>query len=442
MRFTSGAVTWLFLRVLGVVYFVAFASLAVQIVPLVGARGIIPGPLWATDAVLRALTVGGVGAAVLLVAGFAPIPVLLVLWLDYLVVSNLGAEFLSYQWDALLLETGLLAVFIAPPVWRERLERAEDPSPIGRWLMLWLLFRLMVGSGAVKLASGDPTWRNLTAMTFHYETQPIPTPFAWYAHRLPLWFQKVSTLAVFVIEIAAPFAMFGPRVVRIAGFVALVTLQLLIALTGNYAFFNLLSAALCLFLLGEAGPRGSGIQRIAAWAYAIVTVPVSVAMFAASLGIFFAPPPVVAIADFIAPLHSVNSYGLFAVMTTVRDEIVIEGSDDGVTWRAYEFRYKPGDLTRRPPWVAPHQPRLDWQMWFASLTGYETVPWFETFCRRLLEGSPGVLALLARNPFPDRPPRYIRAERYRYHYGTDTWWTRERVSGYSPVLALGPGNRN
>ena len=452
MRFTSGAVTWLFLRVVGVVYFVAFASLAVQIVPLVGARGIVPGPPWATDAVLRALTVGGAAAALLLVTGFAPIPVLLVLWLDYLVVSNLGAEFLSYQWDALLLETGLLAVFVAPPTWRERLDRLDDPPWIGRALMMWLLFRLMVGSGAVKLASGDPTWRHLTAMTFHYETQPIPTPLAWYAHRLPLWFQKASTLAVFVVEIAAPFAMFGPRRVRVAGFVALVGLQLLIALTGNYAFFNMLSAALCLLLLGDASVAQAfrpareaaavAWQRRATFVFALITVPVSLAMFLASLGIYFAPPPIVALADVIAPLRSVNSYGLFAVMTTVRDEIVIEGSDDGVTWRAYEFRYKPGDLTRRPPWVAPHQPRLDWQMWFASLTTYETVPWFETFCRRLLEGAPDVLALLARNPFPNRPPRYVRAERYRYHYGANSWWTRERVSDYSPVLALGPGNRN
>src|SRR5581483_8558763 len=173
----------------------------------------------------------------------------------------------------------------------------------------------------------------------------------------------------------------------------------------------------------------------------IVTVPVSAALFLGSLGILFEPAPVALVADAIAPLRSVNSYGLFAVMTTTRDEIVIEGSDDGERWTPYEFRYKPGDVTRRPPWVAPHQPRLDWQMWFASLTSFDAVPWFETFCRRLLEGSPPVLALLARNPFPDRPPRYVRAERYRYHYGTTTWWTRERIGDYSPVLMLGSADR-
>ena len=444
MRFTYGAATWMFLRVLGVVYFVAFASLAVQIVALVGPHGIVPGPPWATVSALRGLTIGGAVLSLLLVAGLAPQPVLLVLWLDYLLLSIAGGEFLSYQWDALLLEAGLLAVFVAPPVWRDRLDRLTDPPRIARGLMLWLLFRLMVGSGAVKLASGDPTWRHLTAMTFHYETQPIPTPLAWYAARLPQVVQKASTFAVLLIEIAAPFSMFGPRRLRVVGFAALVGLQLLIALTGNYAFFNLLSAALCLFLLDDgvlgwsandlAERPASGLQRGTAIAFAIVTVPVSAAMFLASVGLLFAPPPIALLAETIAPLRSVNSYGLFAVMTTARDEIVVEGSDDGVDWRAYEFRYKPGDVSRPPPWVAPHQPRLDWQMWFAALSPVDAVPWFEPFCRRLLEGSPEVRSLLARNPFPDRPPRYVRAQLYRYRFGDRTWWTRERIGMYSPTL--------
>ena len=446
MRFTYGAATWLFLRLLGVVYFVAFASLAIQVVALVGPHGIVPGPPWATASVLRGLTIGGAALSLPLVVGLAPLPVLLVLWLDYLLLSIAGGEFLAYQWDALLLEAGLLAVFVAPAVWRERLDRLDDPPRVARGLMLWLLFRLMVGSGAVKLASGDPTWRHLTAMTFHYETQPIPTPLAWYAARLPLSVQKASTFAVLLTEIAAPFSMFGPRRVRLVGFAALVGLQLLIALTGNYAFFNLLAAALCLFLLDDGvlelsaqrrvvqGSSPARARDIAAIGFAVITVPVSAAMFLASLGLLFAPPPIALVADMIAPLRSVNSYGLFAVMTTVRDEIVVEGSDDEVEWRPYEFRYKPGDVSRPPPWVAPHQPRLDWQMWFAALTPADAVPWFEPFCRRLLEGSPDVLSLLARNPFPDRPPRYVRAQLYRYRFGDRAWWTRERIGAYSPTL--------
>jgi lipase maturation factor 1 len=145
--------------------------------------------------------------------------------------------------------------------------------------------------------------------------------------------------------------------------------------------------------------------------------------------------PLAPIAELTFPFHSINTYGLFAVMTTTRREIIVEGSDDGVEWKAYEFRDKPGDLTRRPPFVAPHQPRLDWQMWFAAIGSYESEAWFERFCVKLLDGSPPVLALLAKNPFPDRPPKYIRAEFFRYEFGQKQWWTSERLGRYSPVLS-------
>jgi hypothetical protein len=477
---TFARAAWLFLRLLGVVYFVAFCSFAVQALGLLGHDGILPARLYmggarafvasehlgldrfrllptffwvsTSDWFLLTLCYGGAALAALLVAGVAPVPILIALWIDYLSLSAVSREFLSYQWDAFLLEAGSIAVFVAPPVWRERWDAAVDPPRVARWLMWWLLVRLMVGSGAVKLTSGDPTWRNLTAMTFHYETQPIPTPIAWYAQRLPLAMQKASTVAVFAVELLAPWCVFGSRRWRIAGFGLLAGLQALIALTGNYAFFNLLAGALCLFLLdddtlgwsarlsveraGDPSPRGS--RPIASIVFAILTVPVSLMMFLNALGIGFVPPLVGDLAEYLAPLRSVNSYGLFAVMTTTRDEIVIEGSNDAVTWQAYEFKFKPGDVNRRPPWVAPHQPRLDWQMWFAALTTYQNAPWFENFCVRLLEGSPDVLSLLAFNPFPNRPPEYIRGELYRYHYGANTWWTRERIGAYSPVVHLNP----
>jgi len=475
-------VTWVFLRLLGVVYVAAFASYAVQVVGLIGHDGILPARLYmdgardfiasqhigidrfrllptlcwlsTSDAFLRALCWGGAALAVLLVAGVAPIPVLIVLWVDYLSLSAVSREFLSYQWDALLLEAGLIAIFLAPPVRRERYAAPIEPPAAARWLMIWLVVRLMVGSGAVKLASGDPTWRNLTALTYHYQTQPIPTPLAWYADQLPIAFQKASTVAVFAIELVAPWCVFAARRVRIAGFALLAGLQLLIAATGNYAFFNLLSIALCVFLLDDGiwnasvsadrsgggrvlqTRRGRNVSRLAAIAFAIVTVPVSLMMFLGSLGFGFAPPLVGELAEWLSPLRSINSYGLFAVMTTTRDEIVVEGSNDGVAWQPYEFKYKPGDVNRRPPWVAPHQPRLDWQMWFASLTTYENAPWYQNFCIRLLQGSPDVLALLARNPFPERPPTFVRGVLYRYRFGAATWWTRERIGEYSPVQSL------
>jgi hypothetical protein len=474
---TYGRATWLFLRLLGFVYLTAFSSLGVQIRGLVGHDGILPadgymagahaltglGRFWlvptvawasASDGFLQALCVAGSALAALLLVGILPWAVLPLLWLTYLSLSIVGREFLSFQWDALLLETGFLAIFLAPLTRHERLRNLADPPRVAVWLMLWLLFRLTVGSGVVKLTSGDPSWHNLTALAFHFETQPIPTPIAWYAHRLPDWFLKGSTAAVFATEIGVPFLILAPRRLRALAFVPLVGLQALIALTGNYAFFNLLAAALCLFLLDDAAlgnwgqiDREAGLGRVRRGllvAVAVATVPVSAVAFTGALGI---EPPLAAfvdpLANLIAPFRSVNAYGLFAVMTTTRREIVLEGSEDGTTWVEYEFKYKAGDVHRRPPWVAPHQPRLDWQMWFAALERFDDERWFQNFCVRLLEADGEVLRLLERDPFEGRKPRYIRGVLYRYRF-SDTearqrdgvWWTRERLGEYSPILSL------
>ena len=490
-RSTYALARWWFLRLLGVVYLVAFWSLATQILGLVGHNGILPAGVG--DTWLRGVCVGGVALAMLLIAGVAPAALLPLLWAAYLSLSMWCGPFLSFQWDALLLETGLLAIFIAPDTWRDRLRTAADPPRLAVWLMWWLLFRLMVGSGAVKLASGDPTWRDLTALTFHFETQPIPTPVAWYAHHFPAWFNKGSTVVVLAIELFAPFSIIGPRRLRAIAFGLLVGLQSLIVLTGNYAFFNLLSAALCLFLLddeafGRTGARAettvSGargfppsrklrrtaaalaeagqpsvtarlkgspsmnlirrLRHAALIAVAVVTVPVSALAFTSGVGFELPFWPLVApVADLIAPLRSVNRYGLFAVMTTTRPEIIVEGSDDGEQWLSYEFTYKAGDVRRRPPWVAPHQPRLDWQMWFAALGRYDDDPWVQSLFARLLEGSPEVLRLLERDPFRGRPPRYVRGVLYRYRFSDaaarrrdGAWWTRERLGVFSPVMSL------
>jgi hypothetical protein len=235
-------------------------------------------------------------------------------------------------------------------------------------------------------------------------------------------------------------------------FVPLVGLQSLIALTGNYAFFNLLTAALCLFLLDDRALGGWGavssdrtatgrVRRGLVVAVAVVTVPVSAIAFT---GIELPGAALVdPLANLIAPFRSVNSYGLFAVMTTLRPEIVLEGSEDGATWLEYEFKYKAGDVHRRPPWVAPHQPRLDWQMWFAALDRFDDERWFQNFCVRVLEADGDVLRLLARDPFQGRKPRYLRAVLYRYRFSDaaarrrdGVWWMREGLGEYSPVLSL------
>jgi hypothetical protein len=497
-RSTYVVSTWAFLRLLGIVYLIAFASLAVQVRGLIGHDGILPAQQylaaiatwqqgeghavsrfwqWPTvfwlnagDRFLDAVAIGGAALGAAVAAGIAPALLLPVLWLAYLSFAIVCRDFLGYQWDALLLEAGLLAIPLAPLTVRHRLRDGFEPPPLARWLFWWLLFRFTLGSGTAKLASGDPAWRNLEALSFHYETQPLPVPLAWYVSRLPAAFHKATTAAVLGIELLVPWLMFGPRRVRHTASAVMIALQVMIAVTGNYTFFNLLTIAICLLLFDdgvyewiarnarqvlrptasvaahatELMIRSSRYQLVLAIALAIITVPVSMAMFLGQIGISATGAPLVAPFMAIAgPTRSVNAYGLFAVMTTTRPEIIVEGSNDGVAWQAYEFKYKPGDLRRRLPLVAPHQPRLDWQMWFAALSRYEEEPWYQDFCLRLLQGSPAVLRLLAHDPFGGKPPRFVRGVIYRYRFAdvetrrtSGVWWTREPLGVYSPPLSL------
>jgi hypothetical protein len=252
--------------------------------------------------------------------------------------------------------------------------------------------------------------------------------------------------SVIGIESFAPLLMFGTRRFRMVGVMLLIGLQGVIALTGNYAWFNLLSAALCVFMLDDAmlgysppDARHSISGRAAVAVAAAITLPVSILAFAWSFGL--RPPglpPVATMTRMVAPFHVANRYGLFAVMTTSRPEIVVEGSDDGQEWHAYEFKYKPGDLRRAPRWIAPHQPRLDWQMWFAALGGDDTEPWFRRFLDRLHEGSPDVARLLERDPFAGRRPRLVRARlmRYRFSAAGRDWWTAEPIGEFTPPFGV------
>lgn len=462
--------SWLFLRMLGATYLIAFTSFGVQAAGLIGSHGIspvaeflhsvreyygaagyweVPTLLWlnSSDAMLKVVWIAGVCLSALLLIGVRWWIIRLLLFALYLSLVAAGQEFMGYQWDALLVEAGFLAVLLG---W----------SPITVWLYRWLLFRLMFLSGMVKLMSGDQSWRHFTALPVHYETQPLPTPLAWSMFQLPAWFQRGSVGFVFFVEVLVPFLIFAPRRVRFLAARAIIVLQVLILLTGNYAFFNLLTISFCLFLLHDALLRRivstnlGGMIRAAAGfggrrvlSRAVCGVFAALALFVGSLqiantcGLRWAPAQL--IIRSISPFEIVNSYGLFAVMTTTRPEIVIEGSNDGVTWVPYEFKYKPGELTRRLPWVAPHQPRLDWQMWFAALGDYRSEPWILRFMARLLEGSPEVLGLLRRNPFPDSPPHYLRAMLYEYRFTTASerkplgeWWHRELKGVYVPVVSL------
>ncbi len=476
----------LFLRVLGFIFLIAFVSLWTQVDGLIGsggvlpvgdflaaadaqlggrARSVLPTLLWfnSSNAALHFLCGAGVALSLLLSLGFLPAVCLSGAVICYLSLTIGGQTFLSFQWDILLLETGFLAIFFAP--WRLRLGRDSiDPPGVSLFLLKLLLFKLMFMSGVVKLTSGDPSWWDLTALHYHYETQPLPTVLGWWAHQSAPWFRQFSTAFVLAVEILVPFLIWAPRRVRLVGCGLLLLLQGLIALTGNYAFFNLLTIALCLLLIDDqtwrrlwrrqrAGtPAQSGalgtlldsLRRWAAVAVLLVTLPVNAwLIFSAFKPEATEPPVISAIAGKLQPFHLISGYGLFRVMTKDRPEIVIEGSRDGIDWLPYEFQWKPSALARPPRWVAPHQPRLDWQMWFAALGSYRQNRWFVQLAARLLENAPDVTALLAANPFPDAPPRYVRARLYRYHFTTlaerrqtGAWWRREELREYLPTISL------
>lgn len=405
---------------------------------------------------LPALCGVGLVLAGLVFAGIAPALGLAGLWVCYLSLCAAGQVFYGYQWDALLLEATLPAIFLAPWGLRPGWHRPEPPR-LALVLLWWLLLRLMILSGAVKLTSGDVTWRGLSALTFHYETQPLPTPLAWWMHQLPLWFHQASCVVMFAIELVAPLAVFAPRRFRHGAALLIIGLMVVIALTGNYTFFNFLTAALCLLWLDDAWwekvlrrplpASDRPVRMAAAWPlriFAGLAILYTAIVAAPRLTRMEMLHRLVAPLDSaVRPFRSFNSYGLFAVMTHPRPELVIEGSNDRREWLPYELPDKPGDPGRAPGWVAPFQPRLDWQLWFAALQSPNENRWIYTLCGELLRGTPEVLGLFARNPFPDAPPRYIRVVRYEYHFTdratrarTGEVWRRSPLDYYIEPVSL------
>lgn len=461
------AARWIYLRAHGAILVIAFVSLWTQIHGLVGSRGILPAEkyfdavreaipgasryfdypaiFWltgASDGVLSLACALGAVAGFAVIAGRFTRTALVIAWILYLSLSTVARVFLGFQWDILLLESTIAALFLAGP----------KPGIGGLAINRLLLFKLVFSSGLLKLTSGDETWRNGTALLFHYETQPLPTVLGWYAHQLPDGVQAFSVVAMFVAQLAGPILLFLPRPARLAGVVLVAGHQLLIAATGNYCFFNLATLALCVLFVDDAilarvarrlpAPPEAGRNFKIFEAGRAIALAVLVVMNGLVLANTFGLSSEKAkLPDAVARFRSVNSYGLFRVMTTTRNEIIIEGSDDGQTWLPYTFKHQPGDVTRAPTWVAPHQPRLDWQMWFAALGTARQNPWFTGLLVRLFENSPDVLGLIEKNPFPDRPPQYLRAELYLYHFtnaeersASGAWWKREYLSPYFPAV--------
>ena len=456
----------LFPKLLGFIYFFVFGAFLFQITGLIGKNGILPvhnhlywikknypaprcwllAPtlFWfnSSNTALLTIVAAGTALSVLLMIGIFPSLILFLLYLLYLSVITAGQDFLSFGWEGFLLEITVNAFFIS---------LTASPNLLV-WLSLNLvLFRFHLQAGAVKLQSKDPNWRNLKALFYHYQSQPLPNTIAWYAHKLPMWFHKTSTLLMFVIELVVPFGMFGPDWMRLGVFVAFTGLQLGIWFTGNFSYLNYLTVVLSVILISNAYLPWfqSPLQEPSSWeAYAFCSLAGALLVTLQLMQLwqhFFPNAFFYRCLRILQPYHLVNRYGIFAVMTTKRYEIIFEGSDDGVEWKEYTFYYKPSEVNRRPRRISPYQPRIDWQAWFLPFETPASNPWMERFIYHLLKGTPEVLNLIRGNPFPSSPPKMVRTLIYDYLFTsfeekkkTGAWWKREYIGYFTPPTSLKP----
>jgi len=453
---------WVFERALAAIYLVAFIAAATQFVPLLGERGLEPVGRWVEqvpfraspslfyfaprDSIFRGCAWLGVGLSLFALSSlpqrmspWAAAAVWATLWLLYLSFVNVGQTFYGFGWETLLCEVGFFSIFagssrMAPNLWLI-------------WIWRWTLFRLMFGAGLIKLR-GDSCWRDLTCLDYYFQTQPMPNPLSWYFHWMPHGVHAAGVVINHVVEVVVPFAYFAPQpVASIAGIVTILFQGVLIV-SGNLSWLNWLTVVLCIPLISDRWwtwlPIHPPADLAPAAAHQVMLYVVAAAVAWLSIGpvanLFSRGQMMNASFD---PLHLVNTYGAFGSITRRRYEIAIEGSDDGQTWRAYEFKGKPGDLSRGGPQIAPYHLRLDWLMWFEAFSPRPQSEWFATLLQRLLEGDTGTLSLLGTNPFPAHAPRFLRARYYRYwfttveeHRQTGRWWNRELVSEYVPPITL------
>jgi len=500
----------LVVRGIGLVYLIAILSWWSQATLLVGPNGLVPmqdllsflrdrfavtgqNPVfslptifWFTgpsDAAIHILCFVGCIFSVMVILGFYPGPFLLGAWAAYLSLVNTGDVFMSFQWDVLLLEAGFLTLFLTP--WARRLPWRRPPAltPVNRVgvFLFWVVVaKLIFQSGWVKLAwatgAHPEWWPDRTALTFHYMTQPLPTWTAWWMYQLPVWFHKLSIWPMYVVELLFPFLiLFGKKLRLIAalGFTGLMTL---ILLTGNYTYFNWLTIVISVALIAdrfwpdrllgwlriERSKATTSVVTKRDQVWVLLVSPLIVLLVLLNVqtiasNFHQAPIPLLKsdltpvwldrLADKVRPFHLVSGYGLFRTMTTTRPEIILEGSSDGISWIAYDFKWKVDELDARPRFVAPHQPRVAWQWWFAALEGRfdprsRNSRWFQSLLGKLLAGDKSVEALFERNPFPDKPPKYLRARLYRYEFTSITerkktgdWWRRVAIGEYLPVVS-------
>ncbi len=518
---------WVFLRALGAIYLSAFLSLLFQIRGMVGSDGILPADqylqkvralgtlgywyaptvLWLNrgDHALMWLVWIGLLASLLGIANVAPrisLAVCFVCFLSFIAVSQ---DFGQYQSDGMLLEAGFLSLFVAPGGWWPGWCRRSLAIRAAWWLLIWEWFRIYFESGMVKLVSGDPTWRNLTAMYEYYQNGPLPTWIGWYLQHLPHWFQRATAGATLGMELVLVWMAFLPGRWKIVCFCIVTVWQAVVIATANYAFLNYLVLVLAFLLLDDsvlerfvprrwrpapAAEHGSepsphrtlpdslpdslpadvlaetaegqqktgamhplrAFNRISAVRVAVTAILLLWIAYTTTakmvLIVWQGAPVWGAPIEALEPLRIANQYGLFAVMTPHRYEIEFQGSDDGITWKPYLFRFKPQDVRERPGIYAPYQPRFDWNLWFASLTSWQNAPIVPLTEERLLMGDKEVLSLFRSTPFPDLPPRQVRAVLWQYWFSSPqekrtqgVWWTRRLMGSCAPTLELLPDGR-
>jgi hypothetical protein len=459
-------------RGLALVFLIAFLNAVNQFKPLLGERGLLPVPQFVQqisfsdspslffflpkDAAFTIAAWMGVLLSCAAVVGISErygvclsMLVWATMWVLYISFVNVGQIFYGFGWESILLEACFYAVFLG--------SRANDPQTITIWLFRWLLFRVMFGAGLIKLR-GDPCWHDLTCLDYHYETQPMPNPLSWFFHWAPQWTHRGGVLFNHFAELVVPFGYFLPQPVSAIAGVITILFQGTIFLSGNLSWLNFLTMILAISTFDDRAL--SAILPI--HSSAAHSTPLGLKIATAALALMVAILSVRPIRNMLSPnqvmntvynrFHLVGTYGAFGSITRPRYEVIVEGTDEAVLtpstqWREYEFRGKPGELGRMPPQIAPYHLRLDWLMWFAAMSSYERHPWFVHFVGKLLEGDRPTLGLLRTNPFPDQPPRYVRAILYEYNFSnpverskTGQWWKREYVRPYfSPVsLQSGP----
>ncbi len=382
------------------------------------------------------------------------------LWFLYMSFVHVGQIFYGFGWEMLLLETGFLAIFLGTLRRFSGFDRRTPPPAIIFYLVRWLLFRVMFGAGLIKLR-GDPCWRDLSCLVYHYETQPIPNPLSYLFHHMPPWFHAIGVLWNHFVELVVPFFLFWPRRLAIAAGLLQAAFQLTLILSGNLSWLNWLTLCLTIACFDDAflmrfaprktkahlevmnadpKPIHTPAQRVT---YTALAILVAVLSIQPTLNLFSRHQRMNSSFD---RLHLVNTYGAFGSVGKERYEVILEGTTDAIpnektVWKAYEFKCKPGDPMRRPCIISPYHYRLDWEIWFAAMSSIEDHPWLLRLVKKLLEGDEGARSLLDGDPFSGAKPRWIRAERYRYRFApigdpSGAWWTRAKVDEYLPPVTL------